>query len=235
MPRVGVVIAAGGRGKRLGNRLPTQFLLLGGISILQHTVELFALLPSVGEIVIVSPKDHIARVRRLLAGMGCKKILSIVPGGKERQDSVWNGINGFISKPDIVLVHDAVRPLVSRKTVNEVIASATSYGAAVVGVKVHDTIKVEGKRGFYSRTLDRNELWAVQTPQGFTLDLLMRAHRNARRSGYLGTDDASLVERLNVPVRIVSGDRRNIKITTPLDLQLAEMWLKRGGSPVHTR
>lgn len=235
MPSVGVVIAAGGRGKRLGNRLPKQFLLLGGISILQRTVALFASVPSVDEIVITSPKDHISRVQRLLAGMGCKKILSIVPGGKERQDSVWNGINGFISKPDIVLVHDAVRPLVSRKTVNEVIASATSYGAAVVGVRVQDTIKVEGKKGFYVRTLDRTNLWAVQTPQGFAFDLLMRAHKNARRSGYLGTDDASLVERMNVPVRIVNGDQRNIKITTSLDLRLAEMWLKQGRSPARTR
>ena len=235
MRSVGVVIAAGGKGERFGNRVPKQFLLLGGRSILQHSVAVFASLPAVDEIVITSPKDHIRRVHWLLAGMGCKKILSVVAGGKTRQDSVWNGINGLLSKPDIVLVHDAVRPLVSRKTVNEVIASAATYGAAVVGVKVHDTIKVERKRGFFSRTLDRNQLWAVQTPQGFTCDLLMRAHRNARRSGYLGTDDASLVERLNVPVRIVSGDRRNIKITTPLDLQLAEMWLKRGGSPVHTR
>jgi 2-C-methyl-D-erythritol 4-phosphate cytidylyltransferase len=226
MPRVGVVIAAGGRGKRLGSRVPKQFLPLDGIPILQRTVVLFASMRSVDEIVITSPKEYFSRVRRLLGLLGCRKILSIVPGGKERQDSVWNGINGFISKPDIVLVHDAVRPLVSRKTVNEVIASATSYGAAVVGVRVQDTIKVEGKKGFYARTLDRTSLWAVQTPQGFAFDLLMRAHKAARRSGYLGTDEASLVERLNVPVRIVEGNRMNIKITAPIDLRLAEMLVK---------
>lgn len=235
MHSVGVVIAAGGRGARLGNRVPKQFLPLGGISILERTVAVFASLPSVGEIVVVSPKDHIPRARKLLETMGCKKIVSIVPGGKERQDSVWNGINGFVSKPDIVLVHDAVRPLVARKTVNEVIASAIRYGAAVVGVKVHDTMKVEGKRGFFSRTLDRNRLWAVQTPQGFAFNLLMKAHKAARRSGYRGTDESSLVERLHSPVRIVDGESRNIKITTPDDLREAEMWLKQGGSPAHAR
>jgi 2-C-methyl-D-erythritol 4-phosphate cytidylyltransferase len=235
MPRVGVVIAAGGRGKRLGSRVPKQFLPLAGIPILQRTVVLFASLRSVDEIVITSPKEYIPRLRRLLERVGCRKILSIVAGGKERQDSVWNGLHGFISEPDIVLVHDAVRPLVSRKTVNEVIASATSYGAAVVGVRVQDTIKVEGKKGFYTRTLDRANLRAVQTPQGFAFDILMRAHKNARRSAYLGTDDASLVERMNMPVRIVNGDQRNIKITTSLDLCLAEMWLKQGRSSARTR
>jgi 2-C-methyl-D-erythritol 4-phosphate cytidylyltransferase len=161
--------------------------------------------------------------------MGCNKIITIVTGGRERQNSVWNGINAFLSKPDIVLVHDAARPLVNRRTVDEVIASAARNGAAVVGAKVHDTVKEEGKQGFFSRTLDRSKLWAVQTPQGFSFDLLMRAHKSARRSGHHGTDEASLVERLNVPVRIVEGDQWNIKITTPFDLHLAEVLLKEKG------
>lgn len=226
MPSVGVVIAAGGRGKRLGGKVPKQFLRLHGVPILQRAVELFASVRSVDEIVIASTPEHIHKAGRLLASMGCKKHLTIVPGGKERQDSVWNGMHGFLSKPDIVLVHDAARPLVSKKVVTAVINAAATYGGAVVGVKVNDTIKVEGKRGFYARTLDRSALWAVQTPQGFKFDLLMRAHKSARRSRYLGTDEASLVERLNVPVRIVEGDRTNMKITTQLDLQLAEKWLK---------
>lgn len=227
MPRVGVVIAAGGKGKRLGSRLPKQFLPLAGVPILQRTVEVFASLRSVDEIVITSPNVHVARVRNILARSGIKKIVSIVPGGKERQDSVWNGLHGFIFKPDIVLVHDAVRPLVGQGVVKEVIASAARFGAAVVGVRVQDTIKVEEKKGFYARTLDRNKLWAVQTPQGFKLDILMKAHRVARRTGFGGTDEASLVERLNVPVRIVEGDRMNIKITTPVDLRFAEIWVKK--------
>ncbi len=225
MRRVGVVIAAGGAGKRFGSRTPKQFLNVNGLPILEYTVSLFASLRSVDEIVVVSARNHIPRVERLIRRMGSRKIISIVSGGTERQDSVWNGLQGFISRPDIVLVHDAARPLVSRKVVNAVIAAAARNHAAVVGVRVKDTIKLEGKKGFYEQTLDRNRLWAVQTPQGFTFDLLMKAHNTARRAKYLGTDESSLVERLGIPVRIVEGDASNIKITTRQDLRLAEMWL----------
>ncbi len=228
MPRVGVVIAAGGKGKRLGGKIPKQFIRLGGIPILQHSIEVFCSIRSVDEIVVVSAAEYMRRVERLLGQMGCKQILTIVCGGKERQDSVWNGLNAFVSGPEIVLVHDAARPFISRDMVNEVIASAARYGAAVVGVKVNDTIKVEGKKGFYESTLDRERLWAVQTPQGFRFELLMKAHRSARRGGYRGTDEASLVERLKIPVRIVQGDHRNIKITSPHDFRTAKMWLERG-------
>lgn len=228
MPSVGVVIAAGGQGKRLGGRTPKQFRLLRGVPILQYAFGVFASLRQVDEIVIACPVADIRRTGRLLALAGCNKILSIVPGGKERQDSVRNGLCAFMSRPDIVLVHDAVRPFVDARIVNAVIESASKHGAAVVGVKVQDTIKVEGKKGFYSKTMDRSKLWAVQTPQAFSYDILMRAHKRARSSGYLGTDEASLVERLGVPVRIVEGDPMNMKITTPNDLRLAEMWLKEG-------
>lgn len=235
MPRVGVVIAAGGRGKRLGGKTPKQFILLGGIPILQYSVEVFCSIRSVDEIVVVSAAEYIGRVERLLGPIGCRKILTIVPGGKERQDSVWNGMNAFVSRPEVVLVHDAARPFISRDTVNEVIASAARHGAAVVGVKVNDTIKLEGRRGFYTSTLDRGKLWAVQTPQGFKFDLLMKAHMAARRAAYRGTDEASLVERLKTPVRIVQGDYRNIKITTPHDFRTAKMWLERGEIGLRTR
>jgi len=228
MLRIGVVIAAGGEGKRLGGRIPKQFLQLKGVPILERSVSLFESLRAVDEIVVVSARDHVVRTERLIRRMGCRKIVSIISGGKERQDSVWNGMHAFISKPDIILVHDAARPLISRIVVEAVIAAAIRHRAAVVGVRVNDTIKLEGKKGFYRRTLDRSKLWAVQTPQGFRFDLLMRAHQAARRARYLGTDESSLVERLAIPVRIVEGDHINIKITTRQDLRLAEMWLDRG-------
>jgi 2-C-methyl-D-erythritol 4-phosphate cytidylyltransferase len=189
----------------------------------------FAGLRSVEEIVVTSPQDQVQRVERLLARLGCGKILSIIPGGKERQDSVWNGLNAFISKPDFVLVHDAVRPFVTRQTVQAVIAATKKYGAAVVGIRLQDTIKSEGRKGFYSHTLDRSKLWAVQTPQGFRFDALMKAHRSARQAGFVGTDEASLLERAHLPVRIVEGEATNIKITTRRDYQWAQMWLKGGG------
>ena len=228
MGSIGVVIAAGGRGKRFGGSTPKQLLRLAGIPILQRSVELFESIASIEEIVVVCPSGQVARVEKLLGRMGSRKIVTLVVGGKERQDSVWNGLNAFVGQPDIVLVHDAARPLVSRRTISSVISSTIRYQAAVVGVRVADTIKVEGGRGFYVRTLDRGKLWAVQTPQGFRFDLLMEAHKAAQRSGYQGTDEASLVERLKIPVRIVEGDSRNMKITTPEDLRLAEMLLKKG-------
>jgi 2-C-methyl-D-erythritol 4-phosphate cytidylyltransferase len=120
-------------------------------------------------------------------------------------------------------VHDAVRPFVSSHIISTVIEQAERYGAAVVGVPAKDTIKMEGKKGFYARTLPRDLLWAVQTPQGFRFDLLLKAHNLARKQGYRGTDEASLVERLRHPVRIVQGDEWNVKITTPDDLKLAHV------------
>lgn len=228
MPRVGVIIAAGGSGKRLGGKIPKQFIPLGGVPILRRSVEVFCTVGSVDEIVVVSAKEYMARVERLLGRIGCPRILTIVQGGKERQDSVWNGLNAFVASPELVLVHDAARPLVSRDDVKRVITAAARFGVAVVGIKPSDTIKLEGMRGFYTSTLDRTKLWAVQTPQAFRFELLMRAHKAARRAGYQGTDDASLVERLKIPVRIVPGDHRNIKITTFSDLLIAKMWLEQG-------
>jgi len=226
MHRTGVVIAAGGLGIRMPSRVPKQFLLLKGKQILQHTIQAFDSLRSVHEIVVVVPREYVTKVQRMTTRARFRKVSKVVAGGKERQDSVWNGLNAFTSTPQIVLVHDAVRPCVQRNVINEVILQATHHRAAVVAERVKDTIKVEKPGGFSTETLDRAKLWAVQTPQGFHFELLFRAHKAAQRSGFVGTDDASLVERLGVPVRIVEGDHRNIKITRREDLQLAESWLK---------
>jgi len=226
MPDVGVVIPAAGKGVRLGSRIPKQFLPLKGKTVLERTIALFESLPAVSEIVVVAPVGYVKKARSLVLRSGFRKVSGVVRGGKRRQDSVWNGVHAFRSVPDIVLVHDAVRPCVTKAVVNEVIRESIRHGAAVVGVRVIDTIKVEGKKGFYSATLDRSRLWAVQTPQGFSYSLLKKAHRMAQRTGFAGTDEASLVERLKVPVRIVEGDYRNIKITTKEDLLLAESFVR---------
>lgn len=222
-----MIIAAGGAGRRLGGSTPKQFLPLAGIPILRRTVEVFARLPEVGEIVVVSPVAAMRRVEKLLLDVKTRALLGIAEGGKERQDSVWNGLHAFVSPPDIVLVHDAVRPLIQPAAIRDVIGATITFGAAVVGTSVHDTIKEEGRRGFYARTLDRSKLWAVQTPQGFAYPLLLRAHKEARRKRFFGTDEASLVERMGTPVKIVPGEAANMKITTRADLLLAEFRLKR--------
>jgi 2-C-methyl-D-erythritol 4-phosphate cytidylyltransferase len=156
-------------------------------------------------------------------------VADVVEGGEDRQASVFNALKRCSFRSGVVLVHDAARPLVGRRTIMSVIRAARRYGAAVVGVPVRETIKITSqvRRGFYERTLRREELWAVQTPQGFRFPLLWEAHRKVRSSGFIGTDDASLVERMGTPVRIVRGTERNIKITTPDDRKMAELLLGR--------
>jgi 2-C-methyl-D-erythritol 4-phosphate cytidylyltransferase len=227
VPDVSVVIAAGGKGRRMGAGTPKQFLFLGGVPVLERTIAAFHSLHSVREIVLVVPADCIPRTRALVRRAGFKKVSEVVEGGEERQSSVFNGLERCSFRSGVVLVHDAVRPLVGRRTVMSVIRAARRYGAAVAGIPVKDTIKIESQAhpGFYARTLRREELWAVQTPQGFMFPLLWEAHRRVRSSGFVGTDDASLVERMGTPVRIVPGSETNIKITTPDDRKLAEFLL----------
>jgi 2-C-methyl-D-erythritol 4-phosphate cytidylyltransferase len=216
MPDVGVIIAGGGQGTRIGGKTPKQFLSLAGLPVLVKTVGRFNGIRDVSSIVVVVPEA--------LVGRG--KVVAVVPGGRNRQESVWEGLQAFKSRPDIILVHDAVRPFVRPATVAEVIRAVRAFGAAVVGVRVTDTIKVGNAAGYFVTTPDRNTLWAVQTPQGFRADLLFSAHRAARRNRFVGTDEASLVERLGVLVRIVEGDYGNIKITTREDLRVAKMIAK---------
>lgn len=224
-PNVGVVIAGGGRGRRVGGVLPKQFLSLGGVPLLVRTLRVFAGMSEVGAIVVVVPGDQISRAERLIRRWGIRKVVAVVAGGVERQASVRVGLGAFRRKPRIVLVHDAVRPFVGREIVRQVITKAAVAGGALVGVPVTDTITEADRRGRAVRTLRREHLWAVQTPQGFRYGLLVRAHREAERSGFVGTDDASLVQRLGYPVRIVQGEASNIKITTRRDLERAKRGL----------
>jgi 2-C-methyl-D-erythritol 4-phosphate cytidylyltransferase len=227
VPDVSVVIAAGGKGRRMGPGTPKQFLSLGGVPVLERTIAAFNSLRAVREIVLVVPAGCIPRARALVRRAGFRKVADVVEGGEERQSSVFNGLERCSFRSGVVLVHDAVRPLVGRETIMSVIRAAVRYGASAAGRPVTDTIKIESRdrSGFYARTLRREELWAVQTPQGFMFPLLWEAHRKARSSGFVGTDDASLVERMGTPVRIVRGTGSNIKITTPDDRKLAEFLL----------
>ncbi len=183
----------------------------------------------VGEIVVVVPESERERTGRIVRLGRYSKVSAVVAGGKERQDSVWAGLSAFRRVPAVVLVHDGVRPFVGREVITGVIRGAARYRAAVVGTPVKDTVKLEGRPGFSTSTLSREKLWAVQTPQGFRYHLLVRAHALARKAGYLGTDEASLVERMGVPVRIIRGNERNLKITTRTDLEIARMFRRQGG------
>lgn len=206
--------------------MPKQFLKLGSRPVLAHSIAPFEVCAAVREIVLVVPEDQVHTTEQIVRRFNFSKVSSITVGGRERQHSVRNGLIAFRETPEIVLVHDAVRPLVSAEVILKVIVAAEKFGGAVAGVPVKDTVKV-GREGFYTKTLDRDSLWAVQTPQGFRYEILYRAHLTAQRKAFIGTDEASLVERLRLPVKIVQGEYSNLKITTHEDLRIAKSLLAR--------
>jgi 2-C-methyl-D-erythritol 4-phosphate cytidylyltransferase len=220
VPDVGVIIPAGGSGRRFGGATPKQFVSLGGIPVLARTVGLFAGRSDVAAIVVVAPAGQGKRARAIIRAAKHRTV-TVVAGGKTRQQSVWNGLRALPRKCEFVLVHDAVRPFTTPGIISRVLKLARAHDAAVVGVPVGDTLRREGRAGFLAETVDRDGLWAVQTPQGFRTSLLRRAHTNAARMGIQGTDETTLVESLGVDVRIVVGSLSNLKITTKKDLEFA--------------
>jgi len=226
---IGVVLAAGGRGRRFGRAVPKQFLKLRGKPILQHSLERFAGLAAVREIVVVVPEEHARRAAAIIRRSGVRRRCQVVAGGAERQESVGRGLRALDPACRIVLVHDAARPLVSAAVVERVIRATRRFGAAMAALRVSDTIKREGQRGFATETVRREQLWAAQTPQGFRRSLLERAHRQAVQEGVVGTDEASLLERMGKKVRLVEGSPKNLKITTREDFLLAAGFAGRPG------
>jgi 2-C-methyl-D-erythritol 4-phosphate cytidylyltransferase len=220
MPSLAVVVPAGGLGTRLGRRTPKQFLRLGDATILALTLRHFTGHPAVQGIVVAAPGAHVARTRRLV-GRRRRPPVDVVRGGDTRQESVWLALQAA-PPADIVLVHDAVRPFIDRGLIDAVVAAAAEDGAAICALPIAETVK-RVRDGRVESTLDRSNLWAVQTPQAFRPALLRDAHDKARRDGVVGTDDAMLVERLGHPVRVVRGLGANVKITTPEDLRRARV------------
>lgn len=215
---VSVVIPAAGFGRRMGGGTAKQFLPLCGEPVLVHTVRLFSQSPLVDEIVIAA---HDVDLTRELVG-AMPKVSRIVLGGKERQDSVWAALQAIHSRPRIICVHDAVRPLLPAAVLEGVLRAAAQYPAQVVAVPVKDTVKVVGQDGYVTATPDRSTLWAVQTPQVFWAEELLQAYRQAVAEHFIGTDCASLVERIGLPVRVFPGSDENLKLTTPFDFAVAE-------------
>jgi len=215
-------------GKRMGAGSNKQYLLLDGMPILARTVRAFQEAAFIDAIYLVSPEQEIPFCRsEVVERYGFSKVRAIVPGGAERQHSVLNGLDAMegIAQDDLVLIHDGVRPFVSAELLRSAATAAGEFGAAVVAVPVKDTVKVV-KEGMITETPARKQLWLAQTPQAFRFGLIRAAHAEAAAQGFLGTDDASLIERQGGQVRIVKGDYRNIKITTPEDMILAEAFLK---------
>lgn len=221
---VTAVVVAAGVGSRMGGPVNKHLLPIAGRPLLAHTLEAFEKCSLIADIVLVGGEERLDAYRSLVATYGFKKVRAIVPGGENRQDSCVRGL-AAVGDADIVVMHDGARPLVSQRVIIESIQQADEHGAAIVAVPVKDTIKSGSAHGFVVETLPRDNLWQVQTPQTFRTALLRQAEE-AARGHFVGTDDAILVERLGLPVKIVQGDYSNIKITTPDDLALAEILLR---------
>lgn len=222
---VTAVVAAAGSGRRMGREVNKVFLPLAGRPILARSVAAVASCPEVdGLVVVVAPGEE-EQAAEIIAPLALAKPWLVVAGGAERQHSVANALAAVPAAADIILIHDGARPLVDADTIGAAIAAAREHGAAGVAVPVKDTIKTVDEGGCIAATPDRRTLWAIQTPQVFAAPLLREAYAAAAAAGVLATDDAALVERLGRKVRIVPGSYRNIKITTPEDMIMAQALL----------
>ncbi len=221
------LIPAAGMGKRMGSAVNKQYLLLDGQPILTRTLQLFQDAAFVDEIYPIIPAEEIDYCRNeVVERYGLDKVTQIIPGGAERQHSVLNGLRALdgCDADDIVIIHDGVRPFVPASVVRRSVEAALRYDSAVVAVPVKDTVKII-RDGCSVETPPRETLWLAQTPQTFRYGVIRSAHELAEAEGFLGTDDASLLERLGEKVHVVIGDYRNIKITTPEDMLLASAFL----------
>ena len=240
--KVFVIVPAAGLGTRMAppsvaasrkKASSKQFKELGGMPILVHTLRKFAAAPAVHEIIVALRQDEIAGFRAQVEKQFpeiLSKRLQLVEGGEHRQDSVANALAFTAAEPDdIVLVHDAVRPLITAEIIANVIAAARKDGAAIAGLPAVDTVKQVERTAdgaLIKATIPRASVVMAQTPQGFRYDILKKAFEDAAADGFLGTDEASLMERAGLPVVVVMGSPRNLKITTPADMELAEFYLK---------
>ena len=234
MKKVIAVVPAAGIGKRFGRNKNKLFCLLAGKPVLIWSLELLQSVPEITEIIPVVKEEDLMMSAALTEDYGIRKVKQIVPGGKERQESVYYGLSAISDDKTIVLIHDGGRPFAERDMIANAIHQVEGCDGVVTGVPVKDTIKEAAEdtgstdvdRAFVRRTLDRSVLYAIQTPQVFPFRVIKEAHEKARDDRFVGTDDASLVERCGGRVKIVAGSYRNIKITTSEDIFVAEALLR---------
>jgi 2-C-methyl-D-erythritol 4-phosphate cytidylyltransferase len=218
-----VIIPAGGTGRRMGGEIPKQYLSLAGVPILVHTLREFQRSLFVDEIFLVVSEGDVADVQRdMVERYDLSRIGLVIAGGRERQDSVRNALAHVRDEHGIILVHDGVRPFVTGELIERAVAGAKEFGAVALGVPVRDTVKEADAAGRVVKTVQREGLWLVQTPQAFRKEVILAAYERAAQDGFYGTDDASLVERTGTPVRMIPGDADNIKVTAPEDLKRGE-------------
>jgi 2-C-methyl-D-erythritol 4-phosphate cytidylyltransferase len=226
--KVTAVIPAAGSGKRMNSK--KQFLELNGKSVIEITVSVFDECQSIDDIIVVVAKEDVESTKELLKDQ--KKVKSVVAGGAERQDSVYNGIEAITpeSEEDIVVIHDAARPLITKEIISKAVTEAKVSKAVVVGIPSKDTVKTISPENMIMETLDRSSIWLVQTPQVFRYPIIKQAYDRAQKINYKATDDSKLVERMGISVKMIMGSYENLKITTKEDLAMAEAILKGRGN-----
>lgn len=223
---VSAIIVAAGQGVRMGNSIPKQYLTLGDRPILAYSLMAFSLCSSVDKLYLVIPESDVDYCRhKIVLPLKLSIDIQLVPGGPQRQLSVYNGLRKIEDRQGIVVIHDGARPFVKPEHIQMCILGARETGACILAVPVADTLKKVNRSGLIDNTIERKGVWQAQTPQAFAYDLIIRAHEKAREDGFIASDDALLVERLDNKVKIVTGNRNNLKITTPEDLQIAQAML----------
>ncbi len=228
MSRISLIIPAAGSGSRLDRDTPKPFIEVGGRTILEHTLRCFEEVDGLAHVIVATSAGYMDRVEKILASIGEPGMKrDVVEGGKERQHSIHNAL-ALVEESELVIVHDAVRPFVTSGQIQLCCRTAAEKGGAVLGVPAKDTIKKVDRKLEVEDTPSRKYLWQAQTPQVFRTEIIREAYRRASEEGIVGTDDASLVERLGYRVRMVEGGRTNFKITYPLDLKLATLLLNDG-------
>lgn len=221
---ISVVIVAAGKGARMNSDINKQYTKINGKPVIAHTIQKFEDCSFIDEIILVINRDDISFCNKnIIAAFSFNKVKTLVAGGDKRQVSVFNGLREVNGNCDIVLIHDGARPFVKEKCIIDSIYAASEFGASCVAVPVKDTIKKSHRQNFIKETLDRSGLWSIQTPQTFRYSLIMEAHKKASQQNFAATDDAILLERLGVDIKLVEGTYDNIKITTREDLAIAEV------------
>lgn len=225
--KIAVLIPAAGQGKRMGSSVKKPYLMLTDKPILSHTIERFERNSAVDDIfVIVHEADFESCNNNVLDPYRYKKVRGLIPGGETRQASVFNGLSALADDVDYVIIHDGVRPFINDEIIAKCLEATAEWGASVAAVPVKETIKFCNEDHFIVETLDRKLLWRVQTPQVFRKTLIETAHKKAIQESNDAPDDATLVERLGSPIKLVMGSYRNVKLTTPEDMRFAETIIK---------
>jgi 2-C-methyl-D-erythritol 4-phosphate cytidylyltransferase len=218
------VIVAAGRGLRFGGRQRKQYLLLEGRPLVEWSIRAFDQSPSIGMTVVVSPAPDVPKVQKLVQRLKLRKPVRVTAGGQTRAESVQNGLRALDDVFQMIAVHDGVRPLVTPKIIEATLKAARQHGAAIAACRSKDTVKLANGDACIHSTPPRESVWLAQTPQIFRRDILLRAHAESRDSAV--TDDAQLVERLGLPVKLVESPPDNLKVTVPTDLDVARHLVK---------